>query len=192
MSKITERRNTIYTNRTGNENIDEIKQSHSKEMVEKFLSKEYFAESLWAELHEEWRKDYASKAENIDADGRVKPRIKTTTDKKWIEAHGGMEEVDIYYTPFKDLPVDRQWDNLKAGQVVVDLVYDKVMNWEEITDEMIEEWSSIVHEKWMERNSWDKENRPHLFVPYWELPPDEQKKDRDQVKHAIDRIRSGK
>lgn len=163
-------------------------------MVEKLSSdtKEHFVETMGASFHEVWRDGYAAKPENIDVDGRVKPRIKKTEDKEWIEAHGGIKEVDIYYTPFKDLPLDRKKDNLDAAKVVIDLVYDKIVNGEEITPEMIEEMSSVVHEAWMKRNSWEKESRPHLFVPYSELPEEEKAKDRDQILQAIEIIKSGK
>lgn len=165
----------------------------SQELVESLKSeKEHFIETMGAIFHEGWRKDYASKPENIDADGKVKPRIKSTTDKEWIKAHGGINEVDIYYTPFKDLPLDRKKDNREAAKVVIDLVYDKIVAGEEITPEMIEEMSSVVHDAWMERNSWEKESRPKLFVPYEELEEKEKVKDRNQILDAIKIIKSGK
>ena len=168
--------------KSANENLKESLKSE----------KEHFVETMGASFHEVWRNGYAAKPENIDADGRVKPRMKKTEDKEWIEAHGGIKEVDIYYTPFKDLPLDRKKDNLDAAKVVIDLVYDKIMNGEEITPEMIEEMSSVVHEAWMKRNSWEKESRPHLFVPYSELSEEEKAKDRDQVLDAIKIIKSEK
>ena len=58
MAKITERRNTIWTDRTSNEDIDEIKELHSQDMVENFSSnpKEYFVQKMGSYLHEERRK----------------------------------------------------------------------------------------------------------------------------------------
>ena len=154
------------------------------------MAKAYFAESLWADLHEEWRKGYAAKPENRDENWVVKPRIKKTKDEAWIKEHG-TDEVDIYYTPFKDLPSDKKWDNLAAAKEAIDLVFDTVMGWE-ITQERIEEISSIVHENRMKRNSWEKDTRPELFVPYSELPEEEKAKDRAQVLQAIAKIKSGK
>lgn len=155
------------------------------------MAKAYFAESLWAEFHEEWRKDYAAKDENIDENWRVKPRIKDTTDEEWIKAHW-TDKVDIYYTPFRDLPADKKGDNLEAAKEAIELVFDRVISWEEITQERIEEMSSIVHENRMKRNSWEKDKRPQLFVPYSELPEHEKVKDRKHILQAIAKIKSGK
>ena len=172
---------------------EQIKKATSKEIAESLKSeKEHFIETMGASFHEVWRKNYAADPKNIDEDGKVKPRIRPTKDKEWIEAHGGIKEVDIYYTPFKDLPLDRKKNNLDAAKVVIDLVYDKVMAGEEITSEMTEEMASVVHDAWMERNSWEKESRPHLFVPYNELPEEEKAKDRDQILQAIKIIKSGR
>lgn len=159
------------------------------------MAKAYFAESLWAELHEQWRKEYAAQAKNIDENWKVKPRIKDTTDEEWIKANGGKNQVDIYYTPFKDLPIDKKEDNMKAAREAIDLVFDKVVSWEEITDKMIEEMATVVHEKWLERNSWvyDSENwNPTLAQEYDKLPEDEKVKDRSHILQAIAKIKSGK
>jgi hypothetical protein len=71
----------------------------------------------------------------------------------------------------------------------VDLVYDKVINWEEITSEMVEEMSNIVHEKRLERNGieWSFENQR---VVYQNLSEEEKVKDRIQVELAIQVIKS--
>ena len=100
--------------------------------------------------------------------------------------------MDIANTKFEDLPSNWQYENLEVARVVIDLVYDKIVAGEEITPEMVEEMSSVVHEAWMKRNSWEKENRPHLFVPYSELPEEEKAKDRDQILQAIEIIKSEK
>jgi ribosome-associated toxin RatA of RatAB toxin-antitoxin module len=60
--------------------------------------------------------------------------------------------VDIANIEFEDLPSNWKYENLEAAKVAVDLVYDKVVNSEEINSKMIEEMSKIVHEKWLERN----------------------------------------
>lgn len=38
-----------------------------------------------------------------------------------------------------------------------------------------------IHNIWMKNNSWEKEYKPHLFVPYEELSDDEKNKDIDIV-----------
>ena len=60
---------------------------------------------------------------------------------------------------------------------------------------MMEEMASIVHEKWLERNSWvyDKEYwNSTLAQEYAKLPEDEKEKDRVQVRQAIAKIKAGK
>jgi hypothetical protein len=60
--------------------------------------------------------------------------------------------VDIANTDFEDLPDNWKYENIEAAKVAVDLVYEKILNLEKISNEMIEEMSNIVHEKWLERN----------------------------------------
>ncbi len=60
---------------------------------------------------------------------------------------------------------------------------------------MMEEMASIVHEKWLERNSWvyDKEYwNPTLAQEYSKLPEEEKEKDRVQIRQAIAKIKAGK
>ena len=154
-----------------------------QELLEKLSSdpKEYFAEKMGSYLHEEWRKT------RLKEDGTYEPRIKKSKDSEWIQKHG-TDEVDIANTKFEDLPSNWQYENLEAAKVAVELVYDKVADGEEITPEMIEEMSSVVHEKWLERNDWvyDKEyGNPILAKAYEALPEDEKAKDRAQVETAI-------
>ena len=147
--------------------------------------KSYFAESMWSDLHEEWRKT------RINEDWTYEPRWKKSKDAEWTERNG-TDDVDIANTPFAELPSNWKYENLEAAKVAIDLVFDKVIDWVEITDEMIEEMSAVVHEKWLERNSWvfDKEYwNPILAQEYAKLPEEEKEKDRVQVKRAIEKIK---
>ena len=87
-------------------------------------------------------------------------------------------------TKFGDLPLNRKHENLEAAKVAVNLVYEKIINWEKIDSEMVEEMSKIVHEKWLERNGiqWSFENQR---VDYQNLSEKEKKKDRVQIETAI-------
>jgi hypothetical protein len=82
------------------------------------------------------------------------------------------------------LPSNRKYENLQAAKVAVDLIYDKVVNWEDINSEMIEEMSEVVHEKWLERNwvEWSFENQR---IAYEKLSEEEKEKDRIQIEIAI-------
>lgn len=150
--------------------------------------KEYFAQKMGSYLHEEWRKT------RLKEDGTYEPRMKKSKDPEWTQRHG-TDDVDIANTSFEDLPSNWQYENLEAARVAVDLVYEKIINGEEITPEMIEEMSSVVHEKWLERNDWvyHKEYwNPVLAQPYEALPEDEKAKDRAQIEAAIQIIKSEK
>ena len=152
------------------------------------MAKAYFAESMWSDLHEEWRRS------RLKEDWTYEPRWKKSKDAEWTKAHG-TDDVDIANTSFAELPSNRKYENLEAAKVAIELVFDKVISWEEITDEMIEEMASIVHEKWLERNSWvfDKEyGNPTLAQEYAKLPEEEKEKDRVQIRQAIAKIKSGK
>jgi hypothetical protein len=65
------------------------------------------------------------------------------------------------------------------------------VDWEEITSEMIDEMSKIVHIKWLERN-WVKWSFENQRVDYENLSEEEKEKDRIQIKLAIQIIKSEK
>ncbi len=114
--------------------------------------------------------------------------IEKSDDKEWnIEHWTGV--VDIANTKFEDLPSNRKYENFEAAKVVVNLVYDSVLAWNEFTQEKIEKMSEIVHEKWLERNwiEWSFENQR---VDYQDLSEEEKKKDRLQIEIAIQIIKS--
>lgn len=135
-------------------------------------------------FHEKWREN------RLQSVGKYKPMIEKSQDEEWNIKHW-MDVVDIANTEFVDLPSNRKYENFEAAKVAVDLVYDKVVNWEKIDLEMIEEMSKIVHEKWLERNGihWSFENQR---VEYEELSDEEKAKDRIQVELAIQIIKSEK
>lgn len=154
-----------------------IKTSVNEDLEKSFgWEKDYFTQKMWSYLHEEWRKT------RLKEDGTYEPRMKKSKDDEWTEKHG-TDDVDIANTKFEDLPSNWQYENLEAAKVAVDLVYEKVASGEEITPEMIEEMSSVVHEKWLERNDWAKDGE--LGVSYDQLSEDEKAKDRAQVETAI-------
>lgn len=114
--------------------------SSRDQLIESLKSgKEHFAQKMGSYLHEEWRKT------RLKDDGTYEPRMKKSKDPEWTEKHG-TDDVDIANTSFEDLPSNWQYENLEAAKVAVDLVYEKVVSGEEITPEMVEEMSSVVHE----------------------------------------------
>lgn len=146
------------------------------------MNKSEIIQKVASVFHEKWRK---SRIQNGD---KYQPMIEKSDDKEWDIEHW-TDMVDIANTKFEDLPSNRKYENLQAAKVAVDLIYDKVVNWEEINSEMIEEMSEVVHEKWLERNwvEWSFENQR---VDYENLPKEEKTKDRVQIELAIQIIKS--
>jgi len=146
------------------------------------MNKSEIIQKVASVFHEKWREN------RLQKDGNYKSMIEKSEDEDrniiyWTD------QVDIANTKFENLPLNRKYENLQAAQVVVNLVYDKVVNWEEINSEMIEEMSKIVHEKWFERNGkqWSFENQR---VEYENLSEEEKTKDRVQIQIAIQIIKS--
>ncbi len=134
--------------------------------------------NLASEFHDEWRKPrWREKTRDH------KPRIKKTKDQSWSQAHGGAIEVDIANTPYKELPSDWQAENKASAEVAVSEV-EKVIKAGTPPDEsFIEFASSILHDKWLERNgSWAP---PEQSKPYSELTEEEKEKDRVIIRRTI-------
>ena len=83
-------------------------------------------------FHEKWREN------RKQSDGKYKSMIEKFEDEEWTKKHW-INEVDITNTEFENLPSNRKFENFEAAKFAVNLVYEKVVNWEIITSEMIEE-----------------------------------------------------
>ena len=146
--------------------------------------KEALSYSLGSDLHEAWR------APRLRKDGTYEPRMKKSKDEAWNASHG-TDEVDIANCSFEELPSNWQYENLEAARVAIELVYDKVMADEPITEEELEEMASVIHEKWLSRNSWvfdPSYGNPELAVPYGQLSKEEQDKDKAQILPACKKV----
>lgn len=148
------------------------------------MNKSEIIQKVASTFHEKWREN------RLQKDGTYKPMVEKSEDYSWTKNHW-TDFVDIANTKFEDLPSNRKYENIEAAKVVVNLVYDKVVNWEDINSEMIEEMSEVVHEKWLERNwvEWSFENQR---VDYERLSEEEKDKDRMQIELAIQIIKSEK
>ena len=148
------------------------------------IIKEALSYSLGSDLHEEWRKP--RKLE----DGTYEPRMKKSKDESWNLVHG-TDDVDIANTSFSELPSNWQYENLEAAKVVINLVFDKIINNEIFNDEVMRRMASIVHDEWLKRNSWvyDPEyGDPKLAVSFDELSEEEKKKDIVQLEAAYSKV----
>ena len=139
--------------------------------------KEKIIQALASIFHENWRKC------RLQENWIYNPMIEKSEDEEWTKEHW-TDVVDIANTEFEDLPSNWKYENIEAAKVVVNLVYEKVTKWDEITPEMIEEMARIMHEKWLDRNwiRWSFENQR---LEYEELSEEEKAKDRSQIQIAI-------
>lgn len=96
---------------------------------------------------------------------------------------------------FNKISSSSQKDNLEAARVAINLTYDKMMTGEIITDDMLEEMGSFVHEEWLKRNQWvfdPNYGNQSLAVPYEKLTEEEKDKDKVQIIQAGAKIQSYK
>lgn len=154
-------------------------------MKEKII-KNALAYDLGSDLHEAWR------APRKKDDGTYEPRIKKSKDLAWNESHG-TDEVDIANCSFEELPSNWQYENLEAARVAIELVFDKIITEQQITEEEIEIMAATIHDEWLKRNAWvfDKNyGDPKLAVPYSKLTKEEQEKDKAQLLPATLKVQA--
>ena len=131
--------------------------------------------TLATEFHEDWRKT------RLQEDGSFEPRVKSTSDSAWVEAHG-TDQVDIANTSYDDLPSDWQAENKAAAEVVVGVMIEHNGNIDLSNEEVRNQVGDTIHDAWLSRNEWAKGGE--LDVPFADLPADEQAKDISQIEVA--------
>lgn len=131
-------------------------------------------ETVAFELHEAWRRP------RLQADGTYEPRWKKIKDENYISKlpkelpayvrvnEAGEYEMDIANACYLQLSADWQAENSAAAEVVAKMIESG----KEYTDL---EAGDIIHNAWLERNSWAKDGE--LGVPFAQLPLEEQEKD---------------
>lgn len=154
--------------------IDQLNQTNPvNALATTKISKTKFVEVLAGKLHDIWR------APRKKADGTYEPRIKSTTDQKWIKANN-KKELDIANTNYEDLPEDWKKENRASALVATNIIYKAVSNKVDMTDsKFVEESSASIHAEWLKRNAWAKGGE--LDVPYSKLPEVEKAKDREII-----------
>ena len=153
--------------------------------MDDIVIKNVLSYSLASDLHEAWRLTRQKE------DGTYEARIKKSTDEEWNINHG-TDEVDIANCTFEELPSNWQYENLSAAKVAIELVYDKTLAGENITEEEKEQMASVVHDEWLKRNDWvfDSEyGDPNLAVSYEDLSEDEKYKDKIQLDNAQAKVK---
>lgn len=133
-------------------------------------------------LHEQWRQS------RLKEDGSYEPRWKKIKDTGFIDKYKDKDlpsyvrkvendyEIDIANACYTQLSLDWQNENKAAAEVVAEIVEsDKKLSRKEI--------GNIIHNAWLERNSWAKDGE--LGVPFEELSKEEQDKDMIQYDIAL-------
>ena len=135
---------------------------------------------IWREGRKTYNGSYEPKWKKIRKDLNF---IESAIPSKTVRISEEGVEVDIANTDFMDLPFDYQEENLLAAEVVVNLLKNK----KALTIYEIEQFSSVVHDEWLKRNTWAKGG--NLDAPYNMLPEEEKAKDRIQVITGMEAMR---
>ena len=128
-------------------------------------------------LHNEWREPRKQE------DNTFEPRMKKTKDQEWIDEHN-TDEIDIANTNYENLPEDWKGENKLSAEVAMNEIYEAISQQRNLDDSFVEEASSVIHDKWLERNKdWapDEQNKP-----FGELSEEEKEKDRAIIKKGIE------
>lgn len=134
-------------------------------------------------LHDEWR------APRKQEDGYYNPRVETTIDEAWVEAHG-TNKVDIANKTYAELPIDWQGENKSSAEVAISEVWKAQLDNKKLDEDFVEQSSSVIHGKWIERSG--KQDPEDQQKPYVELSEEEKEKDRVIVRKAIEIANSKK
>jgi len=126
------------------------------------------ARTLSILAHDKWLLDYRSKYPVRQAPERYKT----------IPNCEGGQKIDIN-VPARKCP---DWVKYQAELVHQDFV--AVVNLKAPLDYN----ADMVHRIWMNKNEWERDSRPHLFVRFDKLTEDEKEKDRDIVRIILGEV----
>lgn len=116
---------------------------------------------------------------NIPAEYRKRYRL-MDDGKGNIVAHE-----DILNMPNRYLAPNNQFENTASAYGAVMFTDKWLAAGGKIDDTFMRAASSFVHDQWMARNSWAKDQSPELFKPFDQLSAKEAKKDTDIVNDAL-------
>lgn len=170
-------------------------------------SKKLLGYEVGSRLHEDW-KSTSKEPDETTRQGWAHHWRPTKDDKFYAKAQknpdlsevlriaDGIEQVDIANMSFEELPAYWQKTNLEAGLTAAKLVTkainkDGSLSLNEIlslSPEQIEELGDAIHEAWMERTEKEDYNAD-LFVPYSQLPREEQIKDLNHVRVTLETLK---
>lgn len=155
-----------------------------EENVNQIFSEESLINVVGNELHDEWRAAREIKDTEGKGTGKFETRIKKTKDEQWIKSKG-KDEVDIANTTYKELPEDWKGENKISAEITVGEISKALQEKRNLDDKFVEEASSILHDKWLERNGeWAPESQKKSYA---ELSEEEKEKDRVIIKKGIEK-----
>ena len=166
--------------------------AHSSEMVTDFngsltADRQQTIDDLANAFHEVWlRTRNVNEDGHIMADGTRIAREKNTKDADWSARNEGATVVDIANNGYVDLPDDWKAENEGAAQTIIDLIEQMggIANIDLDNPDDYQRCGHDIHAAWLERNSWAKDGE--LGVDFAELSPEEQAKDLEQLKLALE------
>jgi hypothetical protein len=136
-------------------------------------------ERVAGRMHEHWRS-----GRTLPDRSGFEPRIKPTTDKRWIKRHG-VDQVDIANTQYRDLPADIRRENWQSARHAIKVIREGKRQGVNVhSDTFLESASSDVHDAWLLRNAATATEEQKL--PYAALSEVEKAKDRVVVLNALD------
>ncbi len=144
-------------------------------------------------FHEVWLRTRNKRTESgaIFANGEREAREKKTIDEAWADTQG-RAVVDIANTGFVELPEDWKAENAAAAEVIVELI-DSFGDAEKIDlndPEIYAKCGTVIHNRWLDRNTYA--HGGELDVDFSELPADEQEKDLEQLRIALELFKPDK
>lgn len=165
-------------------NLRNLKYEDARKIKNEVLDKqkiktERIIASVARELHDEWRQ-----SRWIEESGNYDSKVEKTKDLEWSRKNKGATEVDIANTSYEDLPSDWQVEGKASAEVAITEVEAAMREGRQLDDAFIEEASSALHDKWLERNG--SSMSPDQNKPYSELAEEEKEKDRVIIRKAIE------
>ena len=176
-------------------NIYEKKESTEED----FAEQEKLIESMASSLHEDWRAPRRIKdtekfeprwksPKNPDFEEQWLQRLNSGEERENIRIQDGKVEIDIANTPYGELTDAWKEENRVSAEIAIGEVMRAIKEGRKLDGEFIEEASSFIHDKWLERNrDWAP---PEQNKPYPELSEEEKEKDRLYVRRAIEMCQS--
>jgi hypothetical protein len=119
--------------------------------------------------------------------GTLPPRLKNTSDEKWLAEHGVTDgQVDIANLSADQLPYDWKEDNLKSAAIATSEIFAALDEGRPLDTEFIEATSALVHQGWVARHPEAPAEQAGDFAG---ISDDDKDKDRDIVRLALEAFR---